>query len=187
MLKNKKQKNQEQGERWSALAKAAQGGDKRAYRDLLSEVLPFIVAVIAPSLANADAADDITQEVLLSVHKSLATYDPSKPFKPWLSAIINFRRTDYFRKHYAKRDDQKTTLDNPDYISQNVTNAPHSGELKDIEAAMDDLPPKQREIFSMIKIQGYSAEEVANKMDMSVSAVKVSAHRSQKRLKDVLG
>ncbi|MAZ76888.1 MAG: RNA polymerase subunit sigma-24 [Micavibrio sp.] len=180
-------KNTSPIDEWSLLAKAAQSGDKKAYRQLLSDILPYIRNILMPSLANADAADDITQEVLISVHKSLNTYNPDKPFRPWLSAIINFRRTDYLRKYYSKRDDQKTSLDNPDYISQNVTNDTYAGELRDIEGALAEIPEKQRTIFKLIKIEGYTAEEVANKMDMNVSAVKVSAHRTTKRLKGALG
>lgn len=172
---------------WSILAKAAQAGDKHAYRKLLSEIAPYIRNVLTPSLANADAADDIAQEVLISVHKSLKTYSADKNFKPWLSAIINFRRTDYLRKYYSKRDDHKTSLDNPEYIVANVTNSNHAGELKDIESALSELPEKQRQIFQLMKIEGYTAEEVANKMDMNVSAVKVSAHRTKERLKGALG
>jgi RNA polymerase sigma-70 factor (ECF subfamily) len=180
-------KNKSPIDEWSLLAKAAQGGDKRAYRQLLSEIAPYIRNILIPSLANPDAADDIAQEVLLSVHKSLNTYSADRNFKPWLSAIINFRRTDYLRKYYSKRDDQKTSLDHPEYISQNVTNSGHAGELKDIEGALAELPEKQRTIFQLMKIEGYTAEEVANKMDMNVSAVKVSAHRTTKRLKGALG
>lgn len=175
------------GQQWQEWAGAAQKGDKRAYNQLLNAIAPYIRNIVMPSLSNADGADDVMQEVLISVHKSLNTYDSSKAFKPWLSAIINFRRTDYLRKYYAKRDDQKTSLDNPEFIAQNVTNMGHAGELKDIENALADLPDKQREIFKLIKIEGYSAKEVAIKMGMKVSAVKVSAHRTSKRLKEVLG
>lgn len=175
------------GQQWQEWASAAQQGDKRAYNNLLTAIAPYIRNIVMPSLSNADGADDVMQEVLISVHKSLSTYDSSKAFKPWLSAIINFRRTDYLRKHYAKRDDQKTSLDNPEFIAQNVTNMGHAGELKDIEGALADIPDKQREIFQLIKIQGYTAEEVASKMDMNVSAVKVSAHRTAKRLQGILG
>ena len=59
--------------------------------------------------------------------------------------------------------------------------------MKDIESALADLPENQRKVFEMIKIHGYSAKEVADEMGMSVSAVKVSAHRTMNKLKDRLG
>ncbi len=179
-------KEASQGEIWQEWAIAAQGGDKRAYNALLSDIAPYIRNVIVGGLANPDWADDIAQEVLISVHKSLNTYSPDRPFKPWMMAIVNFRRTDFLRKHYSSRGDKKTSLDNADFMASHVTNAPHAGELKDIESALAELPVKQRKVFQMMKIEGYSAKEVANEMGMSVSAVKVSAHRTTKKLKDQL-
>lgn len=172
---------------WTDWAIAAQNGDKRAYNKLLSAIAPYIRNVIIKSLSNQDAAEDIMQEVLISVHKSLASYSPERPFKPWLMAIVNFRRTDYLRKHYAQRRDKTTTTDeNYEFEAANVTNPTHVGELKDIEAAMEGLSDDHRKIFKMIKIEGYTAKEVANEMNMKESAVKVSAHRTMKKLQGIL-
>ncbi len=180
-------KNTSQSDEWQQWAIAAQNGDKKAYAKLLGALAPYIKNVIIKSLANQDAAEDIAQEVLISVHKSLSSYQPDRPFKPWLMAIINFRRTDYLRKYYAQRDDKKAvTDDNPEYLAANVTNPANVGELKDIEAALETLPEQQRRIFKMIKIQGFTAQEVANEMDMNESAVKVSAHRTMKKLQGIL-
>lgn len=171
---------------WQHLAAAAQSGDKQAYNQLLHAILPYIQNFLRPSLANADWIDDVTQDVLISVHKSLHTYSPERPFKPWLTSIISFRRTDYLRKHYNRRTDKQTSLDNPEFINEHVTETAHSGELKDIEHALNSLPYKQRLIFTKIRIEGYTAKEVASSMGMSESAVKVSAHRTGIKLKDML-
>ena len=102
-------------------------------------------------------------------------------------AIIQFRRTDLLRKYYKNRGNKSVGLEDGEFLSQHVTNPALSGELKDIEAALADLPDKQRKVFELIKIHGYSAQEVAEQMGMSVSAVKVSAHRTMNKLKDRLG
>jgi len=177
---------QPQEDVWAELAVAAQNGDKRAYEALLKDLAPYIKNVIIGSLANSDWADDIVQEVLISVHKSLHTYSGKRPFKPWLGAIINFRRADFLRRHYGARGDKRTSLENPEFTASHVTNPVHAGELKDIEAALAGLPEKQRKVFEMMKIKGHTAKEVANEMGMSVTAVKVSAHRTTKKLKDQL-
>ncbi|MEM6781549.1 MAG: RNA polymerase sigma factor [Pseudomonadota bacterium] len=178
--------NQFDAEFWSEYAQAAQGGDKKAYNKLLTGIAPYIRNILAKSLSNQDAIDDVVQEVLISVHKSLKTYNPERPFKPWLYSIISFRRTDYLRKYYAGRDNKTAPLEHADFSDFGVTNTNHSGEYKDIEAALAQLPEQQRRIFTMIKIEGYTAQEVANEMDMKESAVKVSAHRTMKKLKGLL-
>lgn len=171
---------------WNEWAAAAQKGDRDAYRHLLGDIVPYIRAVIMPGLANPDWADDIVQEVLISVHRSLKTYDPALSFKPWLTAIIKFRRTDFMRGHYSRRGDRQASLEDPVFLQKHVTSDDVAGEWKDVERALERLPQQQRKILEMVKIQGLTAQETADKTGMSVSAVKVSVHRSMKKLKAML-
>lgn len=176
-----------QSEIWSALAAEAQAGDKRAYAQLLREILPFIKSTILVSLANPDWADDIAQEVLLSIHKSLHTYSPDRPFIPWLKAIINFRRTDYLRQYYKTNKQKHLFSEMLEFQGNSVTNPHTAGEYKDIQKALSQLPQKQRKIIELLKIQGHSVKEVANELNMSESAVKVSSHRALKKLQGQIG
>lgn len=179
-------KQQSRSEIWKDWAVAAQEGNKTAYNRLLSEIAPFTKNFLLSRVVNPDWADDITQEVLISVHKSLKTYSGDRPFTPWLMAIINFRKTDFLRKHYSSRGDKQATMDDAEFLSGHVTNPDHAGEYKDIEAALETLPANQRKVFEMMRVQGFTAQEVANEMNMSVSAVKVSAHRTANKLKVIL-
>lgn len=177
-------KNQSRNQSWNKWAAAAQAGDKKAYNKLLHEILPFIQSVIAPSLANPVWIDDITQEVLLSVHKSLHTYSPDRAFTPWLLSIINFRKADFLRSHYSRRGNMQVDLEDAVFQNKHVTETAYAGEYKSVEIALNSLPDKQKKIFQMVKIDGYTAKEVANELNMSESAVKVSVHRTMVKLKD---
>jgi len=172
---------------WDIWAAQAQSGDQKAYRQLLNDITPYIQGSVYNSLANPDWVDDLTQNILLSVHKALATYSSERPFKPWLSAIINFRRTDFLRAHYNRRGNKAVSFDETFMENKIVTNSPHAGEYKDIERALAMLSKKQRKVFTLIKLEGYTAKEVAKKTGLTVSAVKVSAHRSTIKLKELLG
>lgn len=173
-------------QQWQMWAEKAQGGDKRAYADLLKDVRGYTYNVLSGTLANPDWAEDIAQEVLVSVHKALPSYSPDRPFKPWLLSIVKFRRTDFLRKHYRHRQHEKTSLDDPSFVRTHVTNPVFAGEYQDVERALDGLPEHHRRSFMMMKIHGHSARDVADKLGMSVSAVKVSVHRTMKKLKDIL-
>ena len=167
---------------WSELAGLAQKGDKSAYSSLLKSLIPYIGNFLAGKLNNADAIEDITQEVLVSVHKSLHTYSPDLKFKPWLISIINFRKADYLRRYYRKRRNVEVGLENIEFQKQYVTKTEYAGEYIDVEKALSRLPEKQRHIFELVKIHGYTAQEAADETGMSVSAVKVSVHRAQKKM-----
>ena len=178
--------NKSQGEKWSQLAQNAQKGNKKSYSSLLHQITPLISGTLNKKLANPQWVDDITQEVLISVHKSLHTYDPKMPFTPWVMAITNFRCADFLRTYYARRRDQHTSLENPEYLKKNVTEQPYMAEYKDVEQALQKLPRKQRRAFEMMKIYGYTAKEVADNTGMSISAVKTSVHRTTEKLKELL-
>ena len=71
-------------------------------------------------------------------------------------------------------------------LSADVTSPEDMTEYKNVEKALMTFPDKQQKIFRLIKIEGYSAAEVAEKMAMTESAVKVSAHRTLEKLKQNL-
>lgn len=179
-------KKNEQDILWRELVVKAQEGNKKSYTKLLGEIYPYVLAITNSKLSSSDAAEEVTQEVLISIHKSLHTYSPERAFKPWLNAIISYRTTDYLRKYYSNKSHTVEDLELVSAHQNFVTNSPHAGELKDIENALKSLPDKQREVFSLMKIDGYSAKEVSSKTGMSVPAVKVSVHRTLKKLKTMM-
>jgi RNA polymerase sigma-70 factor (ECF subfamily) len=69
-------------------------------------------------------------------------------------------------------------------LSADVTSAENMSEYRKVEEKLASFPEKQQEVFRMMKIEGFSAEEVAKKKGMSISAVKVSAHRTMEKLKE---
>ena len=174
-------KNQDE---WDELATRAQRGDKQAYHRLLSSLAPYVRNIITPSLAQRDWADDLLQDILMGVHKSLARYIPGQPFRPWVNAIIRYRRAEFISQHYASQGHMKASLDEVEEQGSDMFKAVHT--IEDIERALEQLPHQQREVFRMVRIEGYSVKEVAEKTGMTVSAVKVSAHRSAAKLKEFL-
>lgn len=163
----------------------AQAGDQVFYQALLQDISLLLRSFFLNRLSNHADLDDLIQEVLLSVHHARHTYDSSRPFRPWLFSIAKFRMYDFLRKHYKKQEkeeafDEKMLNNAP----EDVTNDGADNEL--LYKALDSLPDKQRKIIVFMKLEGYTAKEVAKKMDMTESAVKVSAHRSYKTLQKLM-
>lgn len=86
----------DQGAEWGRLMAAAQAGDSAAYRQLLGDILPFVRAIIVRQIGRTD--EDAAQDALLSLHLVRHTYDPARPFKPWLAAIVRHRLLDGLRR-----------------------------------------------------------------------------------------
>jgi RNA polymerase sigma-70 factor (ECF subfamily) len=64
---------------------------------LLREVLPVLRAMVRRACRDAQDVDDIVQDVLLSLHAVRHTYDPARPFVPWLVTIARRRAADAMR------------------------------------------------------------------------------------------
>ena len=82
----------------AGLMTRAQDGDGAAYERLLRACLPRIAAIARGEGLRGAAVDDAVQETLLTLHRARHTYDPSRPFLPWLRAIARRRAVDGLRR-----------------------------------------------------------------------------------------
>ena len=170
---------------FEALMKLSLNGDQRAYADLLQETSRFLRPFLAKRLNFTNEVDDLLQEILISIHKARHTYDGNRPYRPWVFAIAKFRLQDYFRTHYSDHLRQAVDLDDmEESLSEHVTETAISYES--ISGEVQKLPEKQATILQLMHQEGYTAKEVAKKMGMKESAVKVAAHRAYKILRSKL-
>jgi RNA polymerase sigma-70 factor (ECF subfamily) len=169
----------------AALMRLALAGDKQAYSALLQETSRFLRPFLSKRLNGASEVEDLLQEILLSIHKARHTYDGLRPYKPWVFAIAQFRLLDYLRNHYADHLRHAVELSEVENIlPENVTESGFNYES--ISGEIRQLPEKQATILQLMHQEGYTAKEVAEKMGMTESAVKVAAHRAYKILKEKL-
>jgi len=173
-------KSSEDSSLFSSLMRCAQGGDGEAYELLLSKVYPVLKAFVLKRMGQWERADDVVQEILLSIHRARHTYNCEQAFLPWMYSIAQFRLIDYWRK--------VTRITEREIYSDSIVNS--SVEVKDmsgglpshLEIALAELPLNQQEAIRLLKVEGLSVREAARKMGLSESAVKVSAHRGYKAL-----
>jgi RNA polymerase sigma-70 factor, ECF subfamily len=168
-----------------ALMRASQNGDKRAYAELLRESARLLRPWLARRLSFESEVDDLLQEILISIHKARHTYDGRRPYRPWVYAIARFRLQDYLRAHYA--DQLRHAVDIGDLeniLHEDVTESPI--DYESISGEVQKLPGKQATILQLMHQEGYTAKEVAAKLGMTESAVKVAAHRAYKVLREKL-
>lgn len=167
------------------LMQQAQAGDKHAYAELLRETARFLHPYMAKRLSAASDVDDLLQEILVSIHKARHTYDGKRPYKPWVFAITHFRLQDYLRSYYADKLRHATELSEiEDNLREPVTYSDFTYES--ISGEVRQLPKKQAEILDLMHQDGYTAKEVAEKIGMKESAVKVAAYRAYKILREKL-
>lgn len=155
---------------------ASQKGDKQAYTVLLTEVQLWLERYFRRRCAPA-MLDDLVQEVMLAVHGKRATWDATRPFLPWLAAIARYRWVDHLRKVYRTEEDALEDHDAAEDSGEDAVLARLS-----LERMFVQIPEKQSEAIELVKIEGLSIAEAAERSGQSESAVKVNIHRGLKRL-----
>ena len=173
--------------RRSALMAAAQTGDRVAYETLLRDCLSFIVSVARRQGVPADRTDDVVQEVLLTVHRARATYDPSRSFEAWLRVIVERRAIDVLRQMQRRQTREvHAPLAYESYADEVVdlsAGVEHQDQVKRIGTALAELPQRQREAVHHLMLNEKSLEEAAALTGRSKGSLKVNLHRALKALR----
>ncbi len=153
----------------------SQSGDKQAYAVLLEQTGRWLSRFFAQKIA-ADAVDDLVQDTLISLHRKRASYDPTRPFLPWLAAIARYRWVDRLRQTYKHA---ATTLD---YDIGEESHEDVVGAKISIDRLLNQIPEKQAIVIRLVKIEGLSITEACARSGQSEPLVKVNIHRGLKKL-----
>ena len=174
---------------WPGLMRAAQDGDQRAYADLLRQILPVTRAMVRRRIHDPALADEVVQDVLLTLHRVRHTYDPDRPFMPWLASIAMARAIDQLRR--GRRQAAHELSDEAAMLSHADELGERDGEARDakeeIAQLLDRLPPRQRRALELVKLNELSLAEASAHTGQSVGALKVTIHRAMQVLRGFRG
>jgi RNA polymerase sigma-70 factor, ECF subfamily len=170
---------------WSGWMRAAQAGDAVRYEQLLRAVSPYIRALVRRYCRNPVLAEDVLQDVLLTMHRVRHTWDPRRPFMPWLAAITARRGIDRLRREtriarYEVADELAIETFAPP-AANNESGALRAAE--EVGPLLAALPARQREALEAVKIRGLSLAQASGELGQSVAALKVNVHRGIKALR----
>jgi RNA polymerase sigma-70 factor, ECF subfamily len=166
------------------LWKRAQAGDEAAYRAALEAIAARLRGYFARRLLSVPhEVEDLVQETLLALHLRRGTHDAALAVSNWVYAIARHKLVDLWRRR-GRREALHEPLDETGNL-----HAPMREELavrRDLEALLAALPEPQRLAITLMKIEGLSAAEAAQRSGVSVTALKVRVHRGLKRLAGVV-
>jgi RNA polymerase sigma-70 factor (ECF subfamily) len=165
----------ESADQWGDLMAAAQEGHAAAYRRLLDEIRHWLKTFYARRLPPA-MVDDAVQDTLIAIHEKRHTYDPARPFKPWLIAVARYKWIDRLRSMGRSRTEE---------LPEEIAVQDHESSVTSsvvLARLMTELKPAQAEAIRLVKIEGYSVEEASEKTGQSGSLIKVNIHRGLARL-----
>ena len=168
------------------LVRRAQRGEPGALDDLIRRNYRLIHRWALVKTGDADDADDVTQRVLIQLFRKLGTFRGGSSFNAWLYRITSnaagelHRRTGAREKAVAKWEEKQ---------GEEGAESEMLGRIAGAQAAevartfFSELPERQREVFDLVELQGYTAAEAAEMLVMSASTVRVHLLRARRTLR----
>lgn len=179
----------------SALVDAARCGDTDALEELLLAHYDRVHALCRRMLADADDADDATQETLLSAVRSLSRFDGRSSFGTWIYRIATNACIDECRRRRRRPLvglDREGTGDGPapgsDGAFGTITEDPSEVAVRrvDVDAALSTLPLEFRTAVVLRDLCDLAYEEIARVLEVPVGTVRSRIARGRAALADLL-
>jgi RNA polymerase sigma-70 factor, ECF subfamily len=177
---------EEREQRWTEAMRAERRGDAVAYERMLKEIAAALRRSLAPRLARVGLgvheAEDLVQEIIIGLHGKRYSWDPARPFLPWLHAIARYKLIDFTRQ---RRRDMRRRVDLPldDWLEMVDPSADAANRSTwEMDRHLAVLPAGQRKIVRAIAVDGASVRGVARELATSEGVVRMTVHRAISRL-----
>jgi RNA polymerase sigma-70 factor (ECF subfamily) len=158
--------------------------DRDAFDLLYQRYIRSMFGLALRRLRDRQRAEDAVQETFTAVWRSAASYRPERgPAAPWLYAIARNAIVDRFRTQVD------TTGEVPEIVSADpgpAESAESSFVSYRVHRALEELPPREREVVELAYWSGLSQSEVAEYLHIPLGTVKTRTRSALARLADVL-
>jgi len=158
------------------LVERIETGDSEAFNELYRRFAPMVHGIALSRVPRAEA-DDLVQEVFISVHKNLSSLRDRNAVGPWLAKIARNRALNFYRS--ARPSDE---------LNDEIAGSPNSKpEAFEILSVIRSMPDAYRETLVLRLVEGLTGPEIAAQSGMSADSVRVNLHRGMKMLREKLG
>lgn len=173
------------------LVERARAGDLEAFEELLGRHQQRVMRVVLSILKEPMDTEEVAQDVFLTVFEKIDHFRGDSSFSTWLHRVAVNAALMRRRKSKADRsvplDDVMPSFDERGHLAVDIADwsqqagdpvlAREAGEV--IEAAVEKLDEMYRTVFALRDVQGFSTEETAEILELSVPAVKSRLHRAR--------
>ena len=165
---------------------------KRAFQKIVRDHKDRVFGYAFYLLKQREDAEDVAQEVFLKLWKNIPNIETTK-MKAWIMRVTHNAAIDLLRKKSSKnhREYNDSMKIDSSVVQEMGTGSPESAyELDEkhraLMSAMESLPVRVRSMLLLHYFDGLKYEEIADILDLKLSAVKVAVHRGRKSLRSIL-
>ena len=175
------------------LVRAIGRGNEEAFRSLFRRYAPSAMAVARRVVGQPYLAEEAVQEGFLALWRNPSAYEEMRgSVKAWLMATVHNRAVDLVRREETQRrraedaqpDEDVVTLEDPADRVVDEIGLPE--ERKAVRAALEDLPPEQRQVIELMYFDGLSQTRVAERLSLPLGTVKSRTLLGMRKLRAAL-
>ncbi len=166
----------------------ASEGSTEAFESIYKEYSGFVYNVAYRVVNNIDEAQEVTQEVFLTVYRKLKSFKFKSSLKTWVYRIAVNMAIDYARKRSKEKDRTVLYEDNNklneaiDPVGEKIE---REQQEKTISTLLDALSPDQRVCIVLRSIEGLSYQEIAETLNININTVRTRIKRAREKLIDL--
>lgn len=159
-------------------------GDEKAFAGLYDRYWEPLFGYVMRVLQDKDDSMDVVQDTFVTVWQQRTTLGNVQSFKAYIYSIARYKALRYIRMNIRKRDYLSSLLNFLQAHEESPEDQLITGELQSIiNAEVENLPPKMREVFLLSREQHLSYREIAAKLNISDKTVKKQISNSLKLIR----
>ena len=159
------------------------GTTSETLKEDLIRAIPNMRAFAISLCGNPDRADDLVQEALTKAWSKLDTFEEGTNLKAWLLTILRNFYYSEFRKRRREVADSEG-----EHAARLACHPAQYGhvDMAEMNRALNELPPDQKEALLLVSAEGFSYEEAAEICDCAVGTIKSRVNRARKKLSEIM-
>jgi len=170
----------------ATLVSRARDGDVRAYEQLVLRYQGLMFRLALKMLHHRGDAEDVVQEVFLSVWRKLGQLHDDHAFVGWLYRSTTNRCLNVIRARKPQADVDLELAESPRRDAQPEHAAQVSGQLEALNSALQTLTPQQRACWLLREVHGRSYDEIGEIVGANPTAVRGRIARARAQLAEVM-
>ena len=175
------------------LTQRVKQGDSEAFKEMYLSFYNAVVYFISKYIDNPDTVKDLSQEAFYLLWKNRSRLDEAIGFKSYLLSIAknlihnHIRSNNYNRKYIETAIKVASENASSNELEVSTMKAIEQKNLLDlIHEEINHLPPKQKEVFQMSRMQFKSNKEIAQALNISVKTVEYRIMRALKQIRKIM-
>ena len=169
-----------------------QKGNKNAYSHLTERYSKKLFTYIFHFVGDKNETEDILQNVFSKTYKNLNRFDVSRKFSSWIYRIAHNESINFLKRrnkrYIVSWEDIATTKDKLDTATNEEIPEEkweHMEIVREIDAALEKLPPKYKQVLKLRYFQEYSYEEIGDLLGKPVNTIGTLINRAKRKLLEI--